>query len=357
MTTTGNRRQARPYARPRPPRDIPHLLIPEKRRISHWNDRHELRVNNWIEPWDFASDLDVGLISVPLSKTSILPNGAYAAPNAMRDAWGIFTTFTPDYDVDMSTMRVRELGDVSVPILDLVGGLANVQESLQALMSQPEGFFPLIIGGDHAITAPAVRAYCGAHPDEQVGLIHFDAHNDVRVMDHGPTNGTPIRGILESGVKVRGENLVQVGIHGFMNASYYKRWVEGRGGTIYTARAIRQEGIEATIASALEIAGNGTDAIYVTVDIDVLEVGYAPGTAAATADGLSPNDLLEALFVLGSDPRVAAIDFVELDPNRDVAEITTRTFGSAILTFLAGLFLRLNDGWRGYDPSPIRDES
>jgi formiminoglutamase len=343
------------YHPPASPRGIPHLLVPEKRKVSHWNDRNELRVNNWLEPWDFASPLDVGIINVPFSKTSILPNGAYAAPNALRDAWAIFTTFTPDYDVDISTLRVRELGDVGTPILDLREGIADIQESLEACMRQPEGFFPLIIGGDHAITAPAVRAYCGAHPEQQVGLIHFDAHNDVRVMDHGPTNGTPIRGILESGVRVRGENLVQVGIHGFMNASYYKRWVEGQGGTIYTARAIRRQGIEATIASALEIAGRGTDAIYVTVDIDVLEVGYAPGTAAATADGIPPTDLLEALFVLGQDPRVAAIDFVELDPTRDVADITTRTFASAILTFLAGLFLRLNDGWRGYDPSPIRD--
>jgi formiminoglutamase len=239
--------------------------------------------------------------------------------------------------------------------MDILGGLANIQPCLQAVMSQPEGFFPLIIGGDHAITAPAVRAYCGAHPDQQVGVIHFDAHNDVRVMDHGPTNGTPIRGILESGVKVSGENLVQFGIHGFMNASYYKRWVEGRGGTIYTARAIRKAGIEEMVGRALEITGNGTDAIYVTVDIDVLELGYAPGTAAATADGLHPVDLLEALFILGQDPRVAAIDVVELDPHRDVADITSRTFGSAILTFLAGLFLRRNDGWHGYDPTPIRD--
>ena len=355
MTVTGDHPEAPAYVRPRPARDIPHLLVPEKRKISHWNDRNEMRVNNWIEPWDFASPLDVGIVTVPFSKTSILPNGAYAAPNALRDAWSIFTTFTPDYDVDMSAMRVRELGDVSTPILDLVQGLANIEESLQSCMSQPEGFFPLIIGGDHAITAPAVRAYCHSHPNQQVGLIHFDAHNDVRVMDHGPTNGTPIRGILESGVRVRGDNLVQFGIHGFMNASYYKRWVEGHGGTIYTARAIRQQGIEPMIASALEIAGRGTDAIYVTVDIDVLEVGYAPGTAAATADGLSPADLLEAMFVLGRDPRVAAIDFVELDPTRDVAEITTRTFGSAILTFLAGYFLRLHGGWRGYDPTPIFD--
>ncbi len=349
------RRTPVPYSAPRSPRGIPHLLPPEKLKISHWNDRNELRVNNWLKPWDFASPLDVGLITVPFSKTSILPNSAHAAPNALRDVWAIFTTFTPDFDVDISTLRVRELGDVGTPILDLHQGLADIQECLQACMSQPEDFFPVIVGGDHAITAPAVRAYCASHPEQQVGLIHFDAHNDVRVMDHGPTNGTPVRGILESGVRVRGENLVQVGIHGFMNASYYKRWVEGQGGTIYTARAIRQRGMEGTIGSALEIAGRGTDAIYVTVDIDVLEVGYAPGTAAATADGISPTDLLEALFILGQDPRVAAIDFVELDPTRDVAEITTRTFASAILTFLAGLFLRLNDGWRGYDPTPIRD--
>jgi formiminoglutamase len=343
------------WTEPRPPRDIPHLRVPEKRKLSHWNDRNEIRVNNWIEVWDWDSPIDVGLINVPFSKSSILPNGAFAAPNALKDAWAIFTTFSPDYDVDLATMRVRELGDVGTPILDIRQGLDDIQECLTAVMRQPEGFFPLIIGGDHAITAPAVRAYCSAHPDQQVGVIHFDAHNDVRVMDHGPTNGTPIRGILESGVKVRGENLVQFGIHGFMNASYYKRWVEGQGGTIYTARAIRKAGIEEMVGRALEITGNGTDAIYVTVDIDVLELGYAPGTAAATADGLHPVDLLEALFILGQDPRVAAIDFVELDPHRDVADITARTFGSSILTFLAGLFLRRNDGWHGYDPTPIRN--
>ena len=75
---------------------------------------------------------------------------------------------------------------------------------------------------------------------------------------------------------------------------------------------------------------------------------------ATTKYTLSPADLFEALFILGQDPKVAAIDFVELDPTRDVAEITTRTLGSAILTFLAGLFLRQHNGWRGYDPEPIR---
>jgi formiminoglutamase len=198
-----------------------------------------------------------------------------------------------------------------------------------------------------------VRAWCRAHPDHQVGLIHFDAHNDVRVMDHGPTNGTPIRGILESGVRVSGRNLVQVGIHGFMNASYYKRWVEGQGGTIVTARQVRRAGIEQVVQQALAVAGDGTDSIYVTVDIDVLELAYATGTGVASPEGIHPVDLFEALFALGQDPRVGAVDFVELDPRRDVANVTTRTYAAAVLTFLAGLFLRLNPGWRGYDPTPV----
>src|SRR5689334_10549356 len=56
------------YEQPKPPRDIPHLMVPELRKRLHWNDPHEWRVNNWIEPWDWQSQFDVGLISVPSSK-------------------------------------------------------------------------------------------------------------------------------------------------------------------------------------------------------------------------------------------------------------------------------------------------
>ncbi len=337
-------------------RGIPHLVPPETQRRARFQDRHETRVTNWIEPWDFESSLDVGIIGVPFSRLAITPNSAYASPTALREAFGQFTTYSPDFDVDLTDLRVREVGEISTPIADPREGIDHIEESLRACFTLPERFFPVIVGGDHSITAPAVRAFCRAHPDLQVGLIHFDAHNDVRVMDHGPTNGTPIRGILESGVRVSGRNLVQVGIHGFMNASYYKRWVEGKGGTIFTGRQVRRLGIEHVIGEAIEIASAGTDAIYVTVDIDVLELAYAVGTGVASPEGIAPSDLFEALFLLGQDPLVAAIDFVELDPRRDVATITTRTFASAVLSFLAGLFLRLNDGARGYDPTPIVDE-
>lgn len=285
---------------------------------------------------------------MPSSRSSIKHNGAYAAPLAFREATPLFTTYSPDYDVNLAAMRVADIGEVVPPLLDPAEGSAWIQESLLGLFSAAPGFFPVIIGGDHAITAPAVRAFSAAHPGQRIGLVHFDAHNDVRVMDHGPTNGTPIRQILESDAGVSGSNLVQVGIHGFMNSSYYKQWVEQQGATIITGRECRREGIDRVIRRVIDIAGRDVDRIYVTVDIDVLELAYAPGTASASFEGLHPADLGEALFALGQEPLVGAIDFVEHDPFRDVATITGRSLVTCCLTFLAGLFLRLNDGWRGY---------
>lgn len=334
---------------------IEHLKEPGIVVNGKFEDRFEPRIWNWLRPWDFDSGFDVGIVGAGLSTTSILPTNCFGAPDALRLSTPSFTTYSPDFDVDMATMKARDLGDIGIPILDQYQGLERIEDTMAKLWRGVGDSFLVLIGGDHAVTAPAARAFARTHEGMKMGLIHFDAHNDVRVMDHGPTNGTPIRQLLESGLSFSGRNLVQVGIHGFMNASYYKRWVEGHGGTIMTGRQVRREGIDAIIAQAAEIAGDGTDAIYVTVDIDVLELAYATGTGAASAEGIHPLDLYEALYALGQNPKVAAIDFVEHDPLRDVSTTTGRTMTGAVLTFLAGLFLRRNDGWRGYDPTPITD--
>ncbi|MFF5207537.1 agmatinase family protein [Streptosporangium sp. NPDC000396] len=322
-----------------------------------FTDRYELAAADWLRPWDFGLPLEVGIIGAGLRGGSLTPTSCYAAPDAFRASLAGFSTYSPDFDVDLAEMAAGDLGNITMPVFDPLEGLRRIEESMTALHSLPENMFLVLLGGDHAVTAPSARAFARAHPGERFGLIHFDAHNDVRVMDHGPTNGTPIRQLLESGLGFEGRNLVQVGIHGFMNASYYKRWVEGRGGTIFTGREVRRRGIDEIIAAALELACDGVDAVYVTVDVDVLESAYAPGTGASTAEGIHPMDLYEALFTLGRHSKVGAIDFVEHDPARDVAAVTGRTLTSAVLTFLCGYFLRVrgSGGWRGYDPSPVTD--
>jgi formiminoglutamase len=202
-------------------------------------------------------------------------------------------------------------------------------------------FVPVLIGGDHSVTAPAVRGFCAANPGKRVGVINIDAHLDVRNFEHGPHNGTPFRAILTGGLPIAGKNFVELGIHGFMNAGSYVRWVREQDATVISGLDVQRRGMTACIAEALQIAGDGTDVIYLSVDIDCLAFPWAVGTAATSPEGLSAWQLLEAAWACGLDPKVGAMDLVEIDPSRDVKDLTARTGCSTILAFLAGLTRRL----------------
>lgn len=318
-------------------------------RRSRREDRYEKRVSNWISPWDYEEEIDAGLVMIPFGKAAQSGvSGVGSGPDAIREAFLVNTTYSPDFDVDLRDLRVRDVGDVVLHMTDILRCHQNMEEAVVELYGLGQRFLPIFIGGDHSITCPLVKGYCKSHPEQRVGIVHFDAHNDVRNFeDGGPTNGTPFRGILEGGINVEGKNLVQIGIHGFMNSSTYKCWCEERGVTIYTMRMVRQRGIEAIMQDAIPRAAQGTDALYVSVDIDVLAQSAAPGTGASSPEGMEPWDLLEALFLLGQHPMVVAMDLVCVDPLRDLREFTTRVSTSIILTFLAGYFLRVK-GTKGY---------
>jgi formiminoglutamase len=117
---------------------IPHLRPPGLELRAPFEDRHEPRIPNWFTPWDGDGPLDVGVVMAGLSTTSILPTSCYSAPNAFRLSHPQFTTYTPDFDVDIQSLRVRDLGDISVPILDPIQGLGNIQECLLGVHQLPQ---------------------------------------------------------------------------------------------------------------------------------------------------------------------------------------------------------------------------
>ncbi|GAB4213321.1 MAG: formimidoylglutamase [Synechococcales cyanobacterium] len=322
-----------------------YIAPPEMVVRSTVEDPYEKRVNNWLTPWDGEEFIDAGLLGIPFSKADPWgSNASSLAPNAIRQAFLINTTYSPDFDVDVQTLRVRDLGDVLTHAIDVAQSHANI-EAAAVEFYQRFKHVPLIgIGGDHSITRPLIQGYASTHPGQQIGIIHFDAHNDVRSFEvGGPTNGTPFRGLLEHSPAVSGKNLVQVGIHGFMNSSVYKEYCHQQGVTVISARRVRQRGIQAVMDEAIAIASEGTDVIYVSVDIDVLALPFALGTGAATPEGMAAWDVLEALFLLGQHPKVCGLDVVEIDPLRDFGETTARMGSSIILTFLGGFSQRQGD--------------
>jgi len=326
-----------------------YIIPPEVVRRSNRQDTNEVRVANWVTQWDGSEDFDVCFLGAPLGRAAQSgTSGTAAAPNAVRDAFVGYTTYSPDFDVELSPLKVRDLGDVVMHTTDVLRCHRNIQEAVAELCARVGDKLLVVVGGDHSITCPVVEGYYRTHPGQRLGVVHFDAHNDVRSFDSGgPTNGTPIRGIMEGPAAVEGRRIVQLGIHGFMNSSRYKKYCEEQGVTVFSAREIRKQGMDKVLEQAITIATADADAVYLSFDIDVLSLPYAFGTGAASAEGVEAWDALEALFILGQHPKVVGLDIVCIDPLRDVNNSTARVGTSLILTFLGGFMLR-HLGGKGY---------
>jgi formiminoglutamase len=319
---------------------IASLLPPEVVRRSHWQDPHETRVANWIQPWDFEEPLDVGLLMIPIARGAIKHVATHLGPNAVRNVWPFFTTYSVDYDVDITPLRVRDLGDVAISLLDVPQAHVAIESVAGQLLTLNRTFFPIVVGGEHSLLAPYVRAFKKARGYARLGMIQFDAHMDVQTDEHGPHNGTPVRALIEDGT-VDPAHLVQIGISGFVQARWHADWARERGVTVLSARDVATRGIAAVLEQAVGIAGGATEGIYVTFDIDCMDQAFAPGTGASLPGGLTPWQAYESLYQLGRNAHVAGLDVVEVDPSRDVLDITARLATKLVLTFLAGYAGRL----------------
>ena len=113
---------------------------------------------------------------------------------------------------------------------------------------------------------------------------------------------------------------------------------------VFSTREVARRGIETVLTEAWAIASRGVDGVYVTFDIDSLELACAPGTGAAVSGGLTPWQAMDALFELGGREEVVGFDLVEVDPSRDPQGITQRLANKLLLTFLAGLRTRSGVG-------------
>jgi formiminoglutamase len=306
---------------------------------ARFRDRDDPKVADWIKPYTGAQDFDVALLGAPLSKTSISHSAAFALPDAIRKTFAAFTPYSVHHRLDLSDrLRLVDIGNVQMHLTDLAQCQTVIQAVSKSYWQQHKQTL-VLMGGDHSVTGASVLGLVQASK-QKYGIIHFDAHHDVRnLRDGGRTNGTPFRTLLESGA-IDGKHLVQIGLRDFSNAKAYHRYVLEHGATVYSARDVRRQGLGAVLAAAMEVARQGTDAIYVSFDMDVLDQSFVPGVPAPTPGGLDVWEAIDALEWLGSQADVAAMDIVCADPSQDHRDLTTRVASTLILSFLTGLALR-----------------
>ncbi|WP_235846878.1 agmatinase family protein [Neobacillus soli] len=306
-----------------------------------------VKVHEWIQPLTGASDpekskdADFVVVGVPLSRSSISASGASEFPEAFRRAWRTFTTYNLDEDIDLSEMTAVDAGDVPMHVTDIRRCHDNIIEASSALHQHFATSKICTIGGDHSITAMMVKGMHRAKPAEKIGILQFDTHFDLRDMtDNGPSNGTPMRNLIESGV-VEGANMYNIGLHGFFNTKDLKMYADEQGVNYITLRNARKKGIEETVLRCLAELEGKVDTIYLTVDMDVLDIAYAPGVPASTPGGMTTAELLEGVLTAAKHPKVKAMDIVCLDPLKDTnAQPTVKLGTHVFLTFLSGVMMR-----------------
>jgi len=307
-------------------------------------DVNEPKVNEWIRVYSGETkNPDVVLLGVPLSRSSISASAASENPDAFRRAWKYFQTYNLDFDVDLKDLEVVDVGNVKQHVTDIRKCHENIKRAMNSIRGEFPDSIQLSVGGDHSITAMLVKGWKEAHPKGEIGILQFDTHFDLRdLKDFGPTNGTPIRNLIESGT-IKGSNVYNIGLHGFFNAKSLKEYADEHGVHYVTMREVRKKGIENVVQNALSQLAEKVDTIYVTVDMDVLDISYGPAAPAATPGGMRTDELFESVYLAGLHEKVKAMDIVCLDPFRDVAESTVKSGVHVMLSFLTGVYVRKKD--------------
>jgi formiminoglutamase len=280
---------------------------------------------------------DVTVLGAPISKASISASQAWSTPAAFRDALARLPTWHAGASADVAQLAGRDGGDVEGDKHDPDASAAHarIEDAVAAAAGTPV----VVIGGDNSVTRPAFRGMARARPDRQWGLLTLDAHHDCRPVVDRSANGTPVRELIEAGLA--GERVAQVGIHPLGNAREHAAWALSQGIHVHDVAEVRARGVEAVVAAALaQLRECGVDAIYVDLDVDVVDRAFAPACPASLPGGLAPGDLLDAALLLGAQADVAAIDLCEVDALADVAGITMRLLAASFTSLCAGLIAR-----------------
>lgn len=291
------------------------------------------RADQWLSSDD--PDPHLMVVGVPTSAASLTPSAAHMTPAGLRRRLARFSTYQGEWGIDLRQLRVNDFGDFDVRDLDMYLMPTAVEHSARQLPDVP---LVLFLGGDNAVTRPLVKAQAGDGIKE-VGLLTFDAHHDVRTLDPGPTNGSPVRGLVEDGLP--GNHVIQVGIHSFANSFEYRRYCDRVGIGVRTVEDVEREGIQKVVHESLEILAQRCDRIYVDVDLDVLDRSVAPGCPGARPGGLSVRQLAAGVRAAAAHPKTGAMDFVEVDPERDPDGLTLDAAATVFLSAAAGLAQRV----------------
>jgi agmatinase len=280
--------------------------------------------------------VDVAVVGAPTDDLVSDRPGTRFGPRAIRAA-----SCPPGPHLEAKVDAFAELtmidfGDAPVVPADAARSHAAIERTVTQVLAA--GAIPIVLGGDHSIAEPDIRACATAHGP--VGLVHFDTHADTGTQVFGAevSHGTPMYRLVEGG-SVDPERYVQIGLRGYWPGPAEFDWQAAKGITSFFAHDVRELGIEEVVGRTIGIVGKGP--VFLSIDIDVLDPAFAPGTGTPEPGGLTSAELLWAARSVAARLELVGADLVEVIPTAvGSADVTALVAERTVREVMTGLALR-----------------
>ena len=290
------------------------------------------------------AEADIVILGAPFDGGTSHRPGARFGPQAIRG-----TDYLPHdasrphlaLGVDpLTELRMVDAGDAEMPSGDTELSLRRLEEAVHRICRA--GAVPVILGGDHTIALPDATGVARHVGWGRVSVIHFDAHADTGDTQWGSLygHGTPMRRLIESGA-VRGDRFLQLGLRGYWPGPQTLDWMAGQRMRSFEMTEVVARGLDACLDDAFAIATDECDGVFLSVDVDVVDPGMAPGTGTPEPGGLTGRQLLDAVRRIAMSVPLSGIDVVEVSPPYDHAEVTAFLGNRVVLEALSGIAWRL----------------
>jgi agmatinase len=294
---------------------------------------------------------DVAIVGAPFDEGVSYRPGTRFGPRAIRTAEDVaFPVARPHMELGVdpyAELDIVDYGDVEVRSSDLDRSHTALRQGVAEILAA--GAIPVVLGGDHSLSTPVLQALASHHGVDGFSVVHFDTHADTGGDEWEAPHGVPFHQAVVDG-HLNGRNIVQIGLRGAWPFPEDFQWMREAGFRWHTMGEIIERGIGPVVNDAIEHARSRAPRTYLTVDIDVLDPAFAPGTGTAEPGGLMTRELLWAVRTVAARLDLCAMDIVEVSPPFDPTGITALAGQRVVLETLSGIALRRS----GREPRPER---
>jgi agmatinase len=290
------------------------------------------------------SGADVVILGAPTDDYTSNRPGTRFGPREIRsghDSGGDPKAWHMDLGVDpFEALRIVDHGDAEVVPGDGSASHSAIRRAVESILSA--GAIPVVLGGDHSIAYPDISAVAPLYGYGDLAVVQFDTHADTDTSLWGVkySHGTPFRHLIDEGI-LRGDRLIQVGLHGYWPWPEEWAWAREVGVIWHRMDEINDRGIGPVIDDVLNELSDAS-ALWLSVDIDALDPAFAPGTGTPEPGGMTTRELLSAIRRLVLARGLAGMEVVEVSPPYDHSNITAIAAHRIVLEALSAYAVHLS---------------